>query len=258
MAVDKRAGDGRAAARRVGDESPAAAASRLVRQARKGALGTLDPGTGHPYASLVTLATEPDGTPLMLVSRLALHTRNLDRDARASLMIDGTGVDGDPLAGGRVTLIGRAAPSASATAPRRFLARHPSAAVYAGFADFRFFAFTIERAHFVGGFGRIVDLEPGAFVAPFTGAADLIAAEAEIVAHMNVDHSDAVALVAMAHGGSGGDWLMTGIDPAGIDLVGPVAGGLRVAFEEPVLTPGAARRALVELTAAARRRLGKS
>jgi hypothetical protein len=98
-----------------------------MRTALKGALATLDRATGHPYASLILLATEPGGAPTFLISRLALHTRNLEQDSRASVLIDGTGGLGDPLTGGRLTLTGVARPSTSPTALRRFLARHPSA-----------------------------------------------------------------------------------------------------------------------------------
>src|SRR4051812_31295112 len=79
-------------------------ARSLVRAALKGSLATLDKSTGHPYASLALTATDVDGTPILLISRLALHTQNLGKDARASLLIDGTGNDADPMAGARVTL----------------------------------------------------------------------------------------------------------------------------------------------------------
>jgi putative heme iron utilization protein len=103
-----------------------------MRLARKGTLATLDHRhPGHPYASLVLIATEPDGTPVTLISGLALHTRNLAQDARASLLIEDAGNVGDPLSGGRLTLRGHLRPSVSGTALRRFLARHPSAEAYA-------------------------------------------------------------------------------------------------------------------------------
>src|SRR5258708_36107573 len=107
-------------------ESAAATSRRLMRTALKGALATLDCETGHPYASLILLATEAGGAPTFLISRLALHTRNLENDPRASVLIDGTGDLADPLTGGRLTLAGLARPSASPGARRRFLARHPS------------------------------------------------------------------------------------------------------------------------------------
>ncbi len=132
------------------------AARRLLRMATKASLATLLARMpGHPYASLVLVATEPDGTPLFLISRLALHTQNLAADARASLLIDGTDGLADPLTGGRVTLIGHARPVHSATAHARFLARHPAAQAYASFADFTMYALHAVSGHYVGGFGRI-------------------------------------------------------------------------------------------------------
>ena len=136
----------------------AAEAREIVRAALKGALASLLAPSGHPYASLLLVATEPDGAPVFLISKLALHTKNLAADARCSLLIDATGTDADPMAGARITLIGEARPTTSTTARARFLARHPAAAGYADFPDFSFYAFDIASAHFIGGFGRIVDL----------------------------------------------------------------------------------------------------
>lgn len=227
--------------------SPSALAARLVRQAFKAALGTLDRTTGHPYASLVTVATEPDGSPVLLISGLALHTRNLQADQRASLMIDGTAPDGDPLAGGRVTLMGRCMPSESATAPGRFISRHPTAAVYAGFADFRFYRFDVERAHFIGGFGRIVDLEPVAIVTSSARSETLAAAEAMIVAKVNAEFAISLRRIADAHGGATvGNWRVSGLDGEGIDLVGTAA-ALRVPFAQPVASAEAAWQAIERL-----------
>lgn len=136
-------------------------ARELLRAARTGTLATLLPD-GAPYASLVTLAAGADGAPLFLLSRLALHTRNLARDPRASLLLRSEAGPGeDALAGTRVSLIGRIAASADEPGDREhFLAAHPEAAAYAGFADFSLYAMTVERAHLIAGFGRIVDI-PG-------------------------------------------------------------------------------------------------
>ena len=230
-----------------GDSVAAATARSLVRRGRKAALATLDRRSGHPYASLVTMATEPDGAPIFLISRLALHTRNLLADSRASLLIDGTDDNGDPLDGGRVTLIGQASPGTSATARWRFLARHPAAASYADFSDFAFYRLTVERGHFVGGFGRIADLSPAELLVPVGDAADLVAAEAEIVAEVNQDRRKEVELLATRlAAGPPGDWRLTGIDPAGVDLV--FRGHTRrVEFDTPVRTASAARRQLLRL-----------
>ena len=234
--------------------TPAEAVKKLLREARKAALATLDRQNGGPYASLVTLATAADGAPLMLISRLAIHTQNILSDTRTGLLIDGTSPEGDPLAGGRVSLMGRVAITENSDEKRRFLARHPEAEMYAAFTDFAFYRFEIERAHYVGGFGRIVDLKPSDILIDVSRAAALLEAESDIVAHMNVDHTDALALYAAHSIGAQPDaaaWKMTGIDPEGLDLVGPAA-ALRVTFAAPIATPGDARKALAALAAEAR------
>ena len=141
---------------------PGAAAidsARLMASARTAALATLDRASGLPYASQVTVALDGDGAPLLLISRLARHTQNLDADDRASLLFTPvTSSAGDPLASARVTVMGRLTPTASPTARVRFLARHPDAKIYADFPDFRVFGMTIDNAHFIGGFGRITDV----------------------------------------------------------------------------------------------------
>ncbi|MDX2203501.1 MAG: DUF2470 domain-containing protein [Hyphomicrobiaceae bacterium] len=233
-------------------DAPAAISVGLMRSALKAALGTLD--EGHPYASLVLVATDPSGAPLLLISGLARHTRNLAADARASLLIDGTGQGEDPLSGPRVTVRGRAARTDDAVARRRFLARHPAAQGYASFADFGMWRLEVEDAHFIGGFGRIVGVSREALLLPTEAAAGLIAAEPDIVAHMNADHLDAVQLYATRLAGQEpGDWRMVGIDPAGIDLVAWPRTA-RIAFPSLVTTPGEARKALVALAAEARGR----
>ncbi len=234
--------------------SPAAAVKILLRQALKAALATLDRQTGSPYASLVTLATAADGAPLILISRLAVHTQNILADPRAGLLIDATSAEGDPLAGGRVSLTGRLSVTENENEKRRFLTRHPHAEMYAAFSDFAFYRFTIERAHFVGGFGRIVDLEPRDILIDVSAAASLVDAESDILEHMNADHTDAIALYA-AHKIGGqqvpSDWKMSGIDPEGLDIIGR-SGTLRIDFANPIATPGEARKALAALATEAR------
>jgi putative heme iron utilization protein len=230
----------------------AASARALVRRAFKGTLATIDRAHGYPYASLVTLATDLSGAPTLLISKLARHTANLAADPRASVMIDETGALADPLQGARVTLHGRAAPAAEEGVRRRFLARHPEAAFYADFPDFGFWRLAVEGAHYIGGFGRIFDLEPGDLLVPLAGAESLLEAEPGIVEHMNEDHADALELYATALGDAGpGSWRMTGIDPEGFDIV--LDGeARRIPFAQPVATPAEARTELVRLAAEAR------
>jgi putative heme iron utilization protein len=232
----------------------AAAARGLVRRAFKGTLASLDAGTGYPYASLITLATDASGAPIFLISKLARHTANLAKDARASIMVDETGALADPLQGARLTLWGRAETASEAGVRRRFLARHPEAGVYVDFPDFAFWRLKLEGAHYIGGFGRIFDLDPDDLLLELAGAERLIEAEHEIVAHMNEDHAGAIALYAMARGdGMPGAWRMTGVDPEGFDIVrdGEAA---RITFAARVASPAEARQELIRLASEARAR----
>jgi putative heme iron utilization protein len=228
-------------------------ARRLLRLAATGSLATLS-GDGSPFASLVTVATTPAGEPILLLSTLAVHTGNLARDPRASLLLVAPGGEGgDPLAGARLTLVGRV--SSREDDPmlrRRFLARHEEAEVYAGFSDFGFRRFEVRSAHLVAGFGRIVDLSRAETLTDCADATELLAAEAGAVEHMNADHADAVALyAARLLGMPMGAWRLTAVDPDGADLR---AGALRarLAFPERVTTGGDLRRVLVDLAKKAR------
>lgn len=236
-------------------QRPAAAAAKaIMRGALKAALATRDSSSGFPYASLVTVAFFPDGTPLLLVSRLAVHTRNLEADGRASLLFDASDGAGDPLAGGRVTVVGRMQQLSDPDelVRRRFLARHPGAEMYVDFPDFSFWVLKVEWAHYIGGFGRIVDLGAEDMLTSTSDAAKLIAAEAEIVEHLNVDHSDAVQLIATRLlGAPAGVWRVSGIDPGGLDMIGGDR-ALRLDFDTRVTAPGMVRETLVSLTKKAR------
>ncbi len=202
------------------DFDPAGLAKRLLRVTRAGALATLD-RSGYPFGSLVNAATDLDGSPIILVSRLATHTANLERDGRASLLL-AAGGKGDPLAHPRLTLLGefiRHDGDSDARLRRRFLARHPKSELYAGFADFAFWRMSVVSAHLNGGFARAADLTAQDVLTDLAGADELVAAEAGAVAHMNADHADAVALYATKLlGAADGEWRVTGVDPEGLDL----------------------------------------
>ncbi|MEA2858745.1 MAG: hypothetical protein QOC72_784, partial [Methylobacteriaceae bacterium] len=137
--------------REAGYDAPAEA-KRLLRAIRAGGLASLAEN-GHPFASLVNVATDFDGSPLLLLSRLAAHTLNLERDPRCSLLLSQSG-KGDPLAHPRLTVIGRAERTRDEHVRGRFLRRHPKSELYAGFADFSFWRISVERAHLNGGFAR--------------------------------------------------------------------------------------------------------
>jgi len=239
------------------DPDLAAAARHLIRGRDHAALATSL--AGRPYVSLVACACEIDASPLLLLSDLAQHTRNLLADPRVSLLFEDTAGHPDPLAGPRLTLLGNAErcndPGDAPLAAARFAARHPASAGYAGFADFHLYRVAIERGHLVAGFGRIAWIE--AEQLRFGGAGTALAkAEAEIVAHMNEGHADAIALYAERLLGRRGEgWRMTGIDPDGFDLQreGETARlDFAASSQGPVLTPAAARRALVALAEKAR------
>jgi len=231
---------------------PGDAARRLVRASRRATLATALAGDGWPYASLVMVACGHDGSPLLLMSDLAEHAKNLVSDRRASLLFDGTlGLD-VPLTGLRATLLGRVERCDDDAALGRYVRRHADAETYLGFSDFHLYRMTVERAHVVAGFGAIDWLERGAIVLDAIACGDLASAEDDIVRHMNQDHADAVTLYAANLLGLAGDgWTMTGIDPEGVDL-GRENQAARLDFDRPVSDAGAARAALVELAGRAR------
>jgi putative heme iron utilization protein len=233
------------------DFKPAVAAKKLLREGRSGALATLMPGSGDPYCSLVNVATAADGAPLLLISRLAVHTKNVLADARVSLMIDER-KEGDPLQGARVMLMGTAAATQDPDARRRYLDRQPEAEMFAGFADFAFYRVALKAAHLVAGFGRIVDLKPQDILTEIGDAAELVAAEPDILAHMNGDHAEACRLYATKLlGAPDGEWRCVGCDPEGLELQqGRTA--LRLAFPQRVRAPGVLRQVLQQMAEQAR------
>lgn len=237
-------------------QSPAAIARGVMRAADRATLATLmrgdQPGAGAPYASLVLVGLDHDASPLLLISTLADHTRNLAADGRVSLLFDGTAGLDEPLTGPRVSVQGSAKRTDDPRHRARFLARHPGAAMYAGFKDFAVYRVEVARAHLVAGFGRIHWIAGGDLLLDVRDSAPLAASEPAIIAHMNADHADAVQLYATRLLGRGGEgWKMTGIDPEGADLRlgGSVA---RLPFERPVHDSESARAELVRLVKHAR------
>lgn len=230
-------------------------ARTLLRTIRSGALATIDRTTGHPIATLTSVATDIDGSPVMLLSQLSAHRANLERDPRASILL-ARGGKGDPLAHPRLTAIGAAArveeAAEAARLRTRFLARHPKAQLYVDFSDFAFFRLRVESGHLNGGFARAATLAPRDLLADEADAAAVAAFHDDAVAHMNDDHREAASLYATRLAGArAGDWRVTGLDPLGVDLA---AGDetARVDFAEPVRDAGGLRAALVALAQAAR------
>jgi len=236
------------------DFDPSRLARSLLRRSRQGALATLTVGSRDPYCSLVNVASHADGSPILLISRLALHTKNILGDARVSLMLDERAA-GDPLEGARIMLAGHAEQAEAEQAAvlrRRYLNAHPSAAAFVEFRDFAFFLIRVTGAHLVAGFGRIVDLPPQRFLTDISDAAALLEAEQGAVEHMNEDHRDAMNLYATKLlDADAADWHCTGCDPEGMDMQAG-ATTLRLEFPERVTDGIQLRKMLVRLAGEAR------
>ncbi|MFN3231434.1 MAG: HugZ family protein [Alphaproteobacteria bacterium] len=233
------------------DQDDAVLVRGLLRQARKAALGTLMPD-GSPYVSLVEIAADMAGRPLLLLSDLAQHSQNLKQRPWASLLVEGSPGEGTALAGARVSLQGHIRSCGDALAQGRYLARHPHAADYAAMGDFHFYRFELVRAHLVAGFGRIAWIDADQVLIGGAVVEELAESEAGIVGHMNEDHADAIALYAAVLNGEPADtWSMTGIDPDGIDLTAGTRDS-RVSFESPLTSASEARATLVSLVKPAR------
>ena len=237
--------------------SHAERARTLVSQQRTGTLSTLDPD-GFPHGSYVTFALD-GADPVLLISKLATHTQNLLRDPRASLMAHEARAE-DPLANGRVTLIGPCEKVLEPTSARKaFLAAHPRASYYAGFEDFAFYRLEVRSLRYIGGYGRMSWIDAADWRA---AQPDPLAADAEgILKHMNDDHADAMILYAHAftRASDATDVVMTGIDRYGFEMSVATPSGrrpARLAFSSEITTPTAARQALVALVKAARTKIG--
>ena len=219
--------------------SPVATSRLLVRAARTAAMSTLARRTGHPFGSLVTVACEADGTPIVLLSTLAAHSRNLAEDPRASLLfVEGT--LGDPQQGGRVTLTGSLERIVDDAAQhRRYLTRNPDAGLYAGFGDFAFFRLELEDGHLVAGFGRAMRVRREDFLLDLAGAEALVAAEGHLLAEFS-EVPERVARWAAKLGAPAGDWAVIGVDPEGLDLATTAEEGRafrRLVLPRSVATP---------------------
>jgi heme iron utilization protein len=217
---------------------------RLMRRCEQAALATSL--RGAPYASLVLVAADLDASPLLLLSDLAQHSRNIGFDPRVSLLLDGTEGHADRLDGPRLSLLGRAERIADPRLLARFTTRHPSSARYAGFADFRIYRVVVERGHFVAGFGHIEWID-GADLVLQDDAGALALAEPAILAQLNEDDAKTADFYAQRLLGCHGDgWRITGIDPEGLDLRRETDIA-RLDFPAPAPTPEALRARLVQL-----------
>ncbi len=232
-------------------------ARRLIRSARYAALAVVDPVHGGPLVTRTALATDLDGSPILLVSALSTHTQALLKDARCSLLLGEPG-KGDPLAHPRITLQGQAHQIARdhADAPRirrRYLSRLPKAALYVDFGDFSFWRIEPQRASLNGGFGRAFELTASDVLSPVGDAQAWDVLDAEACEHMNQDHAPAVQTLAHVLGkGQGEDWRMTTLDPHGFELAHGDA-MVRLEFEQTVEAAQGVHEQLMGLLAKARK-----
>ena len=225
-----------------------AAARALVRQCDKAVLSTIEAdGAGWPYGSLVMTACDYVGRPILLLSDLAEHTKNLKQNARVSLLFDGTDGLDDRLTGARVTVMGRAAVTKKPADRARYRARHPSSSAYENFADFNFYSIDVTKVHQVAGFGKIDWMPAAAFLFGSSPSTEFGMTETEAVEELNKEHIDLESSFGHVSGAlTGKGWRFTGIDPEGCDLRvgGKVA---RILFKKPMTDFPSIRDALNEL-----------
>ncbi|MGH7392690.1 MAG: HugZ family protein [Candidatus Rokuibacteriota bacterium] len=233
-------------------------ARTLVHQGRAGTLATLArKHPGHPFASLMPYAPDAEGRPLLLISSMAVHTQNLAGDARASLLVTQADIAGEPLAGGRVTLMGEArrVPAGEVAAAREtYLARQASAASWADFEDFAFFHLEVVDVYFVGGFAAMGWVDAGEYR---TARPDPLADTAgSILEPMNRDHADALVEYARFFAGAEADEAsMVAVDRLGFKLrlrQGRRRWSVRIGFPGAVESAGETRTTLIEMLRQAR------
>ncbi|MFC4251656.1 HugZ family protein [Sinimarinibacterium flocculans] len=227
------------------------AAHALYAASHQGILSTLSLElAGYPFGSVVSFAPDRAGLPVLLISSIAEHTRNLQADPRCSLIVTEPGDDGQAL--GRLTLVGDAEPVTTdgENVAARYYARFPQAADYHRTHDFAFWRLRPRKLRYIGGFGRIhwLDTTTVCRANPFDPAQ-----EARMVAHMNADHADAMRDYCRLYGIDPGSARprMSAIDADGCDLMLDKH-LLRIGFEAPATTPDAVRKALVDLARRAR------
>ena len=238
------------------ENQPSREARALLRASRGGTLATQS--GGQPFASLITPATAPDGSVLMLLSGLSEHTRHLREEPRCSILVAGTADGPNAQTAPRLTLTGLAELDADPAMKARWVALHPYAAFYAVFADFTLWRLRPVAGLYIGGFAsahrlRLADLTPDP-----AAVAAVAEAEPGILAHVNADHADALDAIAAALGRPGLGWRMAACDVDGCDLAQEVSEGeaegatLRVPWSASVADAGGIRAELVRLARGAR------
>ena len=232
----------------------------LVHRGRVGALATHSTRhKGFPFASVMPYGCDASGQPTFLISRLAIHTQNLERNGRASLLVTHGPAGEDSLRSPRLTLLGHVARVIDDGSVRDdYLERHPSAREWSSFGDFGFYRMTVVEAYYVAGFGEMGWLSADDYRQAKPDA--LADHAAGILAHMNADHAEALVLYCRAFAGVEADSAaMEDVDYLGFRVrarVGEENQDLRINFSRPARTPKEARTVLVEMVRDARSTLG--
>jgi heme iron utilization protein len=237
------------------EPSLAERARTLASIARLGSLSTHSRKfAGFPFGSMMPYAVDSFGRPLFFVSSMAMHTQNLNDDARASLLVMQPDVSGDPLGAARVTLIGNAVEAPAEEVEEAYLARHEEARYWKDFSDFCYFRLEVSGVYYIGGFGVMGWVTATEYR---DAAPDPLADAARgIVEHMNADHADALARIANHFGGEAAEQAsMTSVDRLGFHVrlkTGDRVHGLRIAFPREVRASDEARQVFIEMARAAR------
>ena len=229
--------------------APIAAARLLLRASRAGSLATVT--GGQPFNSLATPAPAPDGSLLLLLSELSEHTRHLRIEPRCSLLMTGEPDGPNPQTAPRLTVTGLASLEPDPALKRRWIARHPYAAFYAGFGDFNLWRIEPMGGLYIGGFASATRLRQADLRPDPAAVAAVLEAEPSILEHCNADHSDALDAIATHRGGTANGWTMVACDVDGCDLAQDEH-VLRAPWPAPVSDAGGVRTALVTLARAAR------
>lgn len=248
------------AAQAIPADQAAQDAKLLLRQQKDGFLCTLSKRVaGWPFGSIAPYALDASGAPILFISTIAEHTKNIEADNRVSFLVQESPEGGDSQAKGRITLMGRATRVSAEDIPSvraRYLSRVPSAASYSEAHDFAYYRISPEHVRFIGGFGKIFWL-PAEKVRLDAAADPLAKAAGGIIEHMNSDHADAIKNYCRAFKSlSPASAKMISVDQFGFDVECSEPNvRVRFDFDQPA-TPASIRAVVVEMAKRAREQLG--
>jgi heme iron utilization protein len=257
--IRKHAGTGAASDQpAVPEPSYAERARTLVYLTRIGSLSTLSrKQPGFPFGSVMPYGLDDQGRPIFLISTMAMHTQNLQADPRASLLVAQDDAGSDALGASRVTLVGNGLPipqSDVAEARKLYLARYANSKYWVDFEDFSFYRMDVVDIYYVGGFGVMGWVSASEYVR--SQPDPLADSMAEIIQHMNADHTDALVLLARKFARiESQEATMTAVDRLGFQVRVKTQDGIRgarIAFLREVSNPAETRKVLVEMVQQAR------